>query len=323
MHIVLLSGEHNTLPKSELLRVLEAEFDGFHLEFSGRIAIVDGLSNEDWHFIGERLALSHFISELIFVCRASEDEILNLSKEVSPEGTYSIRIKRIGGAKKMNKIESRIGEKIGGRVNLTNPQERYIGLVQGDTFYFSKLVREIKRGEFEKRRPHLRPFFHPGSLHPRLARALVNLSGCVKGEMILDPFCGTGGFLIEAGLIGVYPVGIDIDERMLKGTRKNLLFYGIKRFHLTKGDARRLPIDPEGMRVVCDPPYGLSTIRPENIIELYERSLEELSSAKRIVTMAPVTIKLEEKAEEIGLNVIEKHFQVVHDNLSRFIYLIG
>jgi len=59
--------------------------------------------------------------------------------------------------------------------------------------------KELKSG-FGKRKPHMRPGFHPSSLNPKLARAFVNLTGIRKGT-IVDMFCGTGGILIEAGLI--------------------------------------------------------------------------------------------------------------------------
>ncbi|MBW2993758.1 hypothetical protein KY317_04250, partial [Candidatus Woesearchaeota archaeon] len=86
-------------------------------------------------------------------------------------------------------------------------------------------VRKIDRRELEQkfglRKPHLKPGFHPVSLNPKLARAMVNLTGIRKG-IILDCFCGVGGILVEAGLIGLKPVGYDIDQRMTDASRINL-----------------------------------------------------------------------------------------------------
>jgi SAM-dependent methyltransferase len=39
---------------------------------------------------------------------------------------------------------------------------------------------------------------------------------------IYDPFCGAGGIMIEAGLMGYKTFGSDIDERMVEFSRKNL-----------------------------------------------------------------------------------------------------
>jgi hypothetical protein len=49
------------------------------------------------------------------------------------------------------------------------------------------------------------------------------MSGALPGEWILDPFCGTGGTLIEAALIGCREAGTDADLEMIAGSRKNLL----------------------------------------------------------------------------------------------------
>ncbi|NIP34812.1 MAG: methyltransferase domain-containing protein, partial [Thermoplasmata archaeon] len=73
-----------------------------------------------------------------------------------------------------------------------------------------------------------RPFSHPISLHPKYARAMVNLAKVPLGGRILDPFCGTGGVLIEAALLGYEPLGSDIDPRMVEGSRRNLEAMGLQ-----------------------------------------------------------------------------------------------
>jgi len=60
-----------------------------------------------------------------------------------------------------------------------------------------------------------------GMLPPKLAQILVNLSGLEKGR-ILDPFCGTGVILQEAGLLGYSVYGTDLAEKMVHFTRDNL-----------------------------------------------------------------------------------------------------
>jgi len=58
-----------------------------------------------------------------------------------------------------------------------------------------------------------------GMLPPKLAQTLINLSGVsakATGLTLLDPFCGTGVTLMEAGLMGFTPYGTDISKRMVK-----------------------------------------------------------------------------------------------------------
>ena len=48
-----------------------------------------------------------------------------------------------------------------------------------------------------------------------------------KNETLLDPFCGTGGILIEAGILGINIIGSDIDKKLVYGCKENLNFYNI------------------------------------------------------------------------------------------------
>ena len=62
------------------------------------------------------------------------------------------------------------------------------------------------------------------SLSPRTARILVNILGLEDGSTILDPFCGTGTFLMESIIQGYKVIGIDNRKECVFGTKKNLLW---------------------------------------------------------------------------------------------------
>ena len=96
----------------------------------------------------------------------------------------------------------------------------------------------MDRAAFDERAPLKKPFFLPGVLMPRIARAVVNMTQINDG-IILDPFAGTGGILVEAGLISpaIHVVGCDIQEKMVRGSCKNLRFYGVN-FDVILGDWR-------------------------------------------------------------------------------------
>ena len=116
---------------------------------------------------------------------------------------------------------------------------------------------ESERG-FGGRRPTDRPFFQPGSMAPMDARALANVAGAAPGRTILDPMCGTGGTLIEAGLVGADVVGTDAQWKMVRGTAANLdaLVAGVETA-VARADATRLPLrDGVVDGVVFDAPYG-------------------------------------------------------------------
>jgi len=54
---------------------------------------------------------------------------------------------------------------------------------------------------------------HPykGKFFARMARALLNYFGLQSGNVVLDPFCGSGTTLLEACLLGIDAVGVDIN----------------------------------------------------------------------------------------------------------------
>jgi hypothetical protein len=53
-------------------------------------------------------------------------------------------------------------------------------------------------------------FPYRGKFHPQLIKALINIIGVKKGEIILDPMCGSGTTNIESALMGINSYAIDI-----------------------------------------------------------------------------------------------------------------
>jgi tRNA G10 N-methylase Trm11 len=74
-----------------------------------------------------------------------------------------------------------------------------------------------------RRRDLVRPIQDPKiTIPPKLARILVNLTGCRRGDTLLDPFCGLGTILAEAVMCGVNVIGVDADAGRVEGARRNL-----------------------------------------------------------------------------------------------------
>ncbi len=51
---------------------------------------------------------------------------------------------------------------------------------------------------------------YKGKFHPQMIRALLNIIKMKKGEVLLDPFVGSGTAILEAQLLGINGIGIDI-----------------------------------------------------------------------------------------------------------------
>ncbi|KHO52635.1 MAG: tRNA (guanine10-N2)-dimethyltransferase [archaeon GW2011_AR17] len=136
------------------------------------------------------------------------------------------------------------------KVNMNAKSEFWFYYIEDQIICGKKIYQREEK--FQKRRPDLRPGFFPISLKPKLARAIVNLSGVKKGT-IWDPFCGTGGILLEASLMGLKAVGTDIDPMMIRAAKQNFEHYNCKA-KISIADARKEKVKCKA--IVTDPPYG-------------------------------------------------------------------
>lgn len=207
-----LSGEHPDLPRAEAVACLDAESIEYNvIDVSDQILVVDtNLNSKQLEQFQERIALCHAIHLELFNCDCEIDEIMDFAKKSTryhwdKKGTFCIRAKRIGKwypELSLSMVQRMLGAILGKKkVDLTNPDIEVRVLISNKC-WVGITQKKINRTAYEDRKPQHRPFFSPISLHPKFARALVNLSRIKKGDKILDPFCGTGGILIEAGLIG-------------------------------------------------------------------------------------------------------------------------
>jgi len=92
----------------------------------------------------------------------------------------------------------------------------------------------------------------PGSLRPAVAAAMVAEAGRARG-ILLDPFCGGGTILAEAGAAGWRAIGRDIDAEAVSAARVNAPDAQIE-----CGDAAALPFENASLRaVISNLPFGL------------------------------------------------------------------
>ncbi len=77
------------------------------------------------------------------------------------------------------------------------------------------------KGQIGHTNQYLTHWFYPykAKFHPQMIKALINWMGLKKGDVLLDPFVGSGTALVEAKTIGVDSIGIDIDPICLLQSR--------------------------------------------------------------------------------------------------------
>jgi len=331
----LLSGEHPTLPFSELKSVLEAEGCRYQvLERLPQVLRVEA-DVESIKFVSFRAALTRVCGLELFDCVAVPSEILEKMRKASLEGfleegeSFVVRVQRVGGSRPNvvgMELERRLGglilKKAGGvKVSLKNPEKTFLGVLTGNSFVFGLKVAEVSPTPFVARRPRSRPFFHPSAVPAKLARCMVNLAQSKAGELVLDPFCGTASILVEAGLMGCRVMGLDVQRRMVEGSLRNLLFHKVEPEGVAVADARRLPV-AEVDCIVTDPPYGRTATTlgwsTQQIVKDFLAGVgERLPKGKRICIASPKSVGVGETGRKLGLRHVESHFAYVHRSLTR------
>ena len=70
----------------------------------------------------------------------------------------------------------------------------------------------VKRNRTRSINQYLTHWIYPykGKFHPQMIRALLNIIGLNEGDTVLDPFVGSGTTALEAQLLGINCIGIDI-----------------------------------------------------------------------------------------------------------------
>ena len=317
-----LVGPNYSLARAEILSTIE----GLSFEFEvkkhepGILSLSTSCSIE---CLSQRLGLVHrIIREIRSV---SEQDFFRLNGEMDiPPGTAAVRTKKI----KRPDVETRdIKEYLGKMISITNPidldsPDHEIYVLISDNFHIGRKIYEADKEEFKSREVKNRPFSSPISLKPRYTRALINLSRPGKDSEIHDPFCGTGGVLIEASSMGLSASGGDKDTEMIEGCKKNLRKYKVEAKLETGDVSETIPEDID--RIVTDPPYGrASSTSKEDLEPIYRRlfnsSKERLKKGgyfsaifpdKRFIKMGEKYLDLKESYKVRVHRSLDRHFTV-------------
>jgi len=323
-----LSKEYKILPAAEILACLKAEMINYKVIESNDDVLVVNTDAEKKNIekLASRLSLTFYIDEMLFSCPPSTIEIKKYAIEnpIKKNGSLAIRCKNRSSTIDSRSIVQTLAYVYSKerKVNLGNPDIEVRGLVTDSATYVGLKLSELNRSQFEKRKAQHRPFFSPVSLHPKIARVMVNLSSIKKGETLLDPFCGTGGILIEAGLIYARLIGSDIEDKMVEGCKKNLDFYDITDYELFCSDIGDITKHvAEVDAVVTDFPYGkATTTKGEDIYNLYERAFKNISCILKENGRAVIGLSNKDKLQlgEKYFSLIKIHGFRAHRSLTRY-----
>jgi len=181
---------------------------------------------------------------------------------------------------------------------LTPPNAEILAIFCEEKLYIAR-TRVVYDSMLQQYRDESRPFISAEiSTSPKICRTLLNLAGARPGDTVLDPFCGTGTLLMEAAMLGMNCIGIDIDGDQVQGARSNLKWLakdmGEKlNYDIVKGDSRELTsiitkqVDAVAFEPILGPIYKKPPLREEaektikELTTLYRQVLTEISSILR------------------------------------------
>lgn len=270
--------------------------------------------------LAARLGLCHFVGEWLGSC--SQTDLEEFAAHVEVPGPIRIRSTKVGDIRlDLAGTSRKLGRIVGDRkgVDLHKPKSEIRVVFTEGKVHVGRTVGAVDRTSFERRKNRYMPFVYPASLHPKYARAMVNLTRVPRGGSLLDPFCGTGAIVAEAAIVGLKAIGTDFSDRMIEGTRKNLDHLGLKASLriCDVGSVKREVGKVDG--IATDPPYGRSTsTKGESIPDLYKRAFatfhDVLDPGGKVVT-AVTDPSLVGSVD--GFNLLEKHPLWVHRSMTR------
>jgi len=337
-YFVYLSGENITVAKAEINTLARLFNIDEAISWDGRMGLMDSQKNPV-PFLLERAALVKEAGVVFSEIDARYDLFSNLSDDIlintiRPEETFSVRTisenEKFSVSERLDfetSLGTRIKQVVGAKVDLENPQVRILVVFSQENIRVCKSIASKLRPKLRDREPGQKPFFHPSMMNATLARVMCNLAGIMPGEIVLDPFCGGGGILCEASLIGARMIGIDLNWRLLVGSKRNLASMGSD-YSVIQGDIRSVPVHGCDC-IVTDPPYGrASSTRGAQAIDLVKSLFEKADSILHqrkgcICICGSSEMNIQDLAESMGL-VVNQVLQIrVHSGLIRELLTLG
>jgi len=203
---------------------------------------------------------------------------------------------------------------------LAPPNAEVLAIFSDQRLYIAR-TRIIYDSMLQQYRDESRPFVSAEiSTSPKICRTLLNLAGARPGDTVLDPFCGTGTLLMEAAILGMKCIGVDIDGDQVQGARSNLKWLGKEfgeklDYDIFKGDSRELSslvkkqVDAVAFEPILGPIYKKRPLREEaektikELTVLYRKVLTEISNILRPDGRVAMTIPvINTEGEPVSIN---------------------
>lgn len=215
------------------------------------------------------------------------------------------------------------------KANLEKPKTIINIYFENNTIIISKNI--IKKKKFNFKMNKL-PGFMPTVTDPLLSNALFNISNIKKKTIILDPFCGIGGFFIKNLYPKNYKILNELHKNVIEKLKLNLKYLKVRHYKLINFNGLELSekkiikkIKQKDIRIITDIPYGKSCKMTNTTFEFFNIFLKDsIKYTNEIIIILPIfkesdTKKYETIISKNKLKIEIKHIIFVNKSLSKLL----
>lgn len=337
-YLVILKGENKKLR--------EYEFEILWMTYFNENVLLSNIENTLYSFetnqdieqnnpFLDRLTFTNFITKVLFEAKDFNDyekKILQMKDMLEHYNNkkFLVRIKKSKKNLKVDYIEKELAKPIWNmllkpNVSVDNPdiEFNFVFKEESGGFYVCKKIFENDK-DYLRRMPKLRPIKMPYTLKSDMARCAINLLGLRKG-LILDPFCGIGGILLEGYDMGFDVVGNDISWNDLKYFKENFdFFYPNSSYLRTLADSKTQFLKENTIDgIVTDIPYGKSSrLKGTDLYEDFLKSARNyLKPRKKLIVIYAHFVEFKELALKYFSEVCEIE-EYINKSMTRYILVL-
>ena len=300
-------GELPDLARAELASLFRT-YGCTSIQYENSSLVVQAQSDKQPNQVINRAVLTKFLAEQV-----DESEY---SSRLSGK-TFSCVVCGEDKNSVLDTVVRNIKQRSGAKVCLDDP-DLYIIIVPEKKLIGIRIMprRRVRHLKF----PIGRKVVHPSILTARFCRIMINLAEVCENESILDPFCGTGGILLEGEDMMINSFGLDVQRQMCRASKEN----GAK--NIVCCNSLLTPVRSNSIRaVVTDIPYGKSTyllpnMTPDQLLFETVRSYGDI--ANRIVIMCR-SVDLEKLFDIRFLSRCNIYYSYEHKSLTRCIMVFS
>lgn len=332
---VYLLGNNLALARAEITSLVQRTTEDAEFRWHNRFGIIKSKANPI-PFLKRRSVLAHEIGKVIVSGSDISEVIQNLDQAMFESNdirmTFAIKVVDVDSilpSGEKTSLASKIGAFIQKlttwSVSLKSPMQIYTLFVLSGKLILCESHPTSLGKELQDVHARHYPFFHPSMMNSVLARVMCNFAGILPSDVVLDPFCGGGGILIEAEKIGARVIGVERNWRMISGAKANLSSLKKQHHALIQADSRHIPIHNVD-RIVTDPPYGKSSstlgARSVELVETCVREMMEWEKLQSMCICADSKMNLNRFFHEVNLEVQACIPIRVHQSLTREIFRV-